>query len=257
MAKYKGVVHITSSINLSKNMINNAMWELCYDYVDKAALPQLRAAAEVGKKAAEAGFASAKYDGVNDVLVRTEQVGPRTMQLYAVGHALPYIEYGTGVFNRNNYVNKQLKDGKKYWFFSGKKRGPVQLTAGGERAMYKTGGYTKIRHYWEGPKGGKHYIGKDNPDIEHVLEDGSYSENGYFPDVRRTAVNSKQGLTVSWVNRDIQTEEIDVPVQYKPKTTESYITHGNPPNNVMRHARSVMLRQFNSNYKTDHSTYEP
>ena len=54
MAKYKGIVHITSSINLSKNMINNAMWELGYDYVEKAALPQLRVAAEEGKKAAEA-----------------------------------------------------------------------------------------------------------------------------------------------------------------------------------------------------------
>lgn len=255
MAKYKGIVHITSSINLSKNMINNAMWELGYDYVEKAALPQLRVAAEEGKKAAEAGFASAKYDGVNDVLVRTEQVGPRTMQLYAVGHALPYIEYGTGVFNRNNYVNKQLKDGKKYWFFSGKKRGPVQLTAGGERAMYKTGGYYKTRTYWEGPRGGKHYINMANPNI---VWDG---DTPYYENTTVTNTKTPEGGLIAnngeTTRYQLVEEEEYVPKEYKPKKSESYITHGNPPNNVMRHARSVMLRQFNSNYKTGHSTYEP
>ena len=250
----KPLVHLQISKKLSTNAINNAMYEAGLVFVYKVAVPDLLAAAEAGKKAAEEGFANAKYDGVNDVRVGVEQSGPRTVELYAVGHALPYIEYGTGVFNKNNYDERgNVKEGKNYWFFSGKGRGDVQLTAGGEHAHYKRGGYVKERHFWVGPKGGKHYVGKNNPGIEQ--------ENGkdvwYEPHV--APVNSKKRATepVTWSMHDIQTEVTkDVPLEIISKPN-SYITHGNPPNNVMRHARNVMLRQFNAKYKSKYSTYEP
>jgi hypothetical protein len=55
-----------------------------------------RRLAEIGVSVAQAGFATADYDGVNDVVVTME----KTVNGYAViasGQAVGFIEFGTGV----------------------------------------------------------------------------------------------------------------------------------------------------------------
>lgn len=56
----------------------------------------VRRLAEIGVRVAQAGFATADYDGVNDVVVSIE----KTASGYAVvasGDAVGFIEFGTGV----------------------------------------------------------------------------------------------------------------------------------------------------------------
>ena len=56
----------------------------------------VRRLAEIGVRVAQAGFATADYDGVNDVVVSME----RTAKGYAVvasGETVGFIEFGTGV----------------------------------------------------------------------------------------------------------------------------------------------------------------
>lgn len=53
--------------------------------------------AQEGVTAAEWGFSSAVYDGVNDVTVRTEPRGENVAAVIAVGNATLFIEFGSGV----------------------------------------------------------------------------------------------------------------------------------------------------------------
>ena len=65
------------------------------DFVEKEAVFLLRLA-EIGVSVAQAGFATADYDGVNDVVVHLE----KTTTGYAVvasGETVGFIEFGTGV----------------------------------------------------------------------------------------------------------------------------------------------------------------
>ena len=52
--------------------------------------------AEIGVSVATTGFASADYDGVNDVQVTMTQSGTRAVVI-AYGEAVGFIEFGTGV----------------------------------------------------------------------------------------------------------------------------------------------------------------
>lgn len=51
---------------------------------------------ELGVSVATAGFATADYDGVNDVLIAETQLGGRAA-IIAYGEAVGFIEFGTGV----------------------------------------------------------------------------------------------------------------------------------------------------------------
>lgn len=51
--------------------------------------------AERGKSVAEIKFASAKYDGTNDVSVRVDSTGSVAV-IYAEGEAVAFIEFGSG-----------------------------------------------------------------------------------------------------------------------------------------------------------------
>lgn len=51
--------------------------------------------AERGKSVAEIKFASAKYDGTNDVSVRADSTGSVAV-IYAEGEAVAFIEFGSG-----------------------------------------------------------------------------------------------------------------------------------------------------------------
>lgn len=53
---------------------------------------------EIGVSVATAGFATADYDGVNDVLVAETQNGSRAAVI-AYGETVGFIEFGTGVRN--------------------------------------------------------------------------------------------------------------------------------------------------------------
>lgn len=53
--------------------------------------------AEIGVDVAQAKFTRATYDGTNDVKVHSEWINDNTIQVIANGHAVTFIEFGTGV----------------------------------------------------------------------------------------------------------------------------------------------------------------
>ena len=55
-----------------------------------------RRLAEIGVRVAQAGFATADYDGVNDVVVSMEQTA-NGYSVVAAGETVGFIEFGTGV----------------------------------------------------------------------------------------------------------------------------------------------------------------
>lgn len=57
-----------------------------------------RRLAEIGVSVARSGFATAEYDGVNDVVVSVEQTA-NGMAVVASGETVGFIEFGTGVRN--------------------------------------------------------------------------------------------------------------------------------------------------------------
>jgi hypothetical protein len=56
----------------------------------------VRRLAEIGVSVARTGFATAEYDGVNDVVVSLEQT-PHGAAVVASGETVGFIEFGTGV----------------------------------------------------------------------------------------------------------------------------------------------------------------
>lgn len=56
----------------------------------------IRRLKEIGVSVAEAGFATADYDGVNDVLITSTQSGACAM-VVAYGETVGFIEFGTGI----------------------------------------------------------------------------------------------------------------------------------------------------------------
>lgn len=58
----------------------------------------VRRLVEIGVTVATAGFATADYDGVNDVLIADTQNGSRAAVI-AYGETVGFIEFGTGVRN--------------------------------------------------------------------------------------------------------------------------------------------------------------
>ena len=56
----------------------------------------IRRLKELGVSVAEAGFATADYDGLNDVLIAETQSGGRAA-IIAYGETVGFIEFGTGV----------------------------------------------------------------------------------------------------------------------------------------------------------------
>lgn len=65
------------------------------DFLTKETL-FIKRLAEIGLSVASTGFATADYDGVNDVQVTMTQSGTRAT-IVAAGEAVGFIEFGTGV----------------------------------------------------------------------------------------------------------------------------------------------------------------
>ena len=61
--------------------------------------------AKIGVETASVRFANAQYDGTNDVSVSTEWDGDNRCVIHADGHAVAFIEFGTGV----HYVDDHPK----------------------------------------------------------------------------------------------------------------------------------------------------
>lgn len=86
-------------LTLSRKGIEQAQKEL-QDYKRELLEARLstfvKRLAERGVTVAQARFASAQYDGTNDVTVRYEVDGAKAT-IYAEGNAVAFIEFGTGV----------------------------------------------------------------------------------------------------------------------------------------------------------------
>lgn len=65
------------------------------DFLAKEAI-FIRRLAEIGVSVASTGFATADYDGINDVVVTLEQQGNRAA-VVASGETVGFIEFGTGI----------------------------------------------------------------------------------------------------------------------------------------------------------------
>ena len=223
-------------INVNTNQINKALKNIG-QRVERVSMERLREAAEYRAAIAREGFRNAKYDGVNDVTVFVDSsMYARTVEVIAVGSAAKYIEYGTGTKGgaEPGYINETT--GRNYWYFTDK-GGNVQLTAGGtnaENSWYRT------------TTDSVEYIGKvDGQEVSYPEEDvGDDPELGYsaWDDELEDFVKVERRATRESTNNPYK-------VYGDPKYKEhSFITHGNPPNHIMRHAKSAIIRQFYEGY---------
>jgi hypothetical protein len=85
--------------------------------------------AEIGIDVADVKFKTAQYDGVNDVVVKGTPtwVDDNTILLEATGHAVAFIEFGTGVYYPEQHPYAERMGAKRGGF--GKGRGK-QMTWG-------------------------------------------------------------------------------------------------------------------------------
>lgn len=83
--------------SISDASIKSAVTELrkYAEWVKRKESELITKLAERGKDVASIKFASATYDGVNDVSVRVESAGS-TAVIYAEGNAVAFIEFGSG-----------------------------------------------------------------------------------------------------------------------------------------------------------------
>lgn len=232
------------AVSVDGKSINKMLKKMTGEF-QHIAMENLGEAVLAGADAAEKGYAVAKYDGDVDAGVRVVQRTPDSYTLVAYGKSVKFIEYGTGVFNKKRDPGKQ-----KYWFFSAKR---PRLSATGEptRNIY----YRGIYETYEEEVGAQYYFsggGKTNFISE---DDVRTSKTGlYYEDNRgvRHAVFKIDG-EMRTVRERVGVEKVDK----GPRTNSvSYMTIGNPPNNVIRHAKSVIMRKFYSHYKTRYSSYD-
>lgn len=115
-------------VKLTKQSINNAIKELnnYKRWLQECTEKFLDALAKEGVQVASAKFQKAVYDGTNDVSVSVEKQGENEVAVVAIGGAVLFIEFGTGVkypddhpemkFARGEYGHKlgRLKKGWRY-----------------------------------------------------------------------------------------------------------------------------------------------
>lgn len=61
---------------------------------------------DIGREIANSAFASAMYDGVNDITVSLEATD-RGCRVVANGNAVCFVEFGTGVYYGGNYLGRR------------------------------------------------------------------------------------------------------------------------------------------------------
>lgn len=94
---------------ISKETIEVATQELrrYAEWVGRKETELITKLAERGKAVASVKFASAKYDGTNDVSVRVDSTGSVAV-IYAEGEAVAFIEFGSGA--KEGYGHPQADD---------------------------------------------------------------------------------------------------------------------------------------------------
>lgn len=86
-------------IRLNEHDISLAIEELgrYREWLKKKTRELLNLLSEEGVQIASAKFVSAAYDGTNDVTCQVEQRGDNSVAVLAIGSAVLFIEFGTGV----------------------------------------------------------------------------------------------------------------------------------------------------------------
>lgn len=235
------------SVKVNSNQVLNAL--LAYkEMVGAASEKALMEMAEKTKDYAADLFAEAEYDGENDVSV---DVWKRDNSVYVMAHgeALPYIEYGTGVQGPDGAgfsAASQVQDDNSFWYFNAEGR-DIQTKAGGKKATYKTIG--RNRYYYIAGRGkAAHKRYTDPMQLRDVNWDGGEPVSMSYEAVTRRAYNRKSPVegapdeVVRNSTKETKTREIfkeEARGAEKP-TKDSYVTWGNPPNNVMLQAKEYL-----------------
>lgn len=95
-------------LKLNEHDIDNAVKELkaWEQWLQQKTKEFVKALGEEGVQLTSAKFASAAYDGTNDVSCEMEQRGETTVAVMAIGGAVLFIEFGTGVTYPDNHPAK-------------------------------------------------------------------------------------------------------------------------------------------------------
>jgi len=107
-------------VPLTKEGIDNAIKELreYQKWLERKQKEFLDALAQEGLQVAESGFASAVYDGTNDVTCHIEDKGDTKRAVVAVGSTVLFIEFGTGVLYPDDHpeagANGMIRGGYGY-----------------------------------------------------------------------------------------------------------------------------------------------
>lgn len=189
--------------------------------IEKAATSEL--AEVVAKEADEARekFQHAHYDGVNDVTVSDPVIKDGEVSVVFKGNALPYIEWGTGVYRDPSFMSEQTFD--TIWYFTSH-----DPKTQGNKATYERGGYYKTtssrgkeRRHWN--------LSKNLRNQEEAeLFFGATSTSG----LEGKSEKKRKGPTVEWVPRET------VPKK------NSYISSGNSPQYIMTDMKDNIDSQF-------------
>lgn len=99
----------TIRIALNPNSIDRAIRELesYRSALERKLSTLIQRLADIGFTVASAGYQNAIYDGTNDVSVAIEDGGALKKAVVAVGSAVLFIEFGTGVFYADNYPGEK------------------------------------------------------------------------------------------------------------------------------------------------------
>lgn len=222
----------TFQLKINTNQINRALSRI-NERVDDVSMDALNEIADKGREYATELYKHALYDGEHDaVVLKREIAGARTVEITAVGNSVNFIEYGTGIFTGGEYGT-----GKDQWYFSKKGR-DVKLTSGtGDKATYMRGGYE--RHYYISTSGKKHYISANQETSSRTSNYDSiiYKDGvpvGLLPSYKSRSQNTNYQPRFNYV---IQSEWVP---QEEVVREDSFVTKGNPPNNVMHKTRDYM-----------------
>ena len=242
------------TVKVNTNQVNKALKEVS-KRVERVSLERLKEAAEAGARAATEGYAKAIYAGNLDAVVSVEQTEKRTYSIIATGQCVKFIEYGTGVFNPKSKWNE-----RGYWFFTGDGPNFVNTAKASKvkNIYYRT---TEAGGQWEDEFVANingYEFALEEEDLENLDEDFegnltwfSEKDEEYYPVTKQRKLKDFQEDAET--RRKVPEYRVDKGPR---ENSHSYITGGNPPNHVMRHAKNVMLRQFYSKYKTKYSRFE-
>ena len=92
-------------LNLNEHDINLAIKDLqrYKKWIEEKTHKLLNVLSEEGVRIASAKFENAVYDGTNDVTCKIEQRGDNNIAILAIGSAVLFIEFGTGIKYPNNH----------------------------------------------------------------------------------------------------------------------------------------------------------